>query len=87
VCTALAARGRTVIVECEDFEEEEFYIGRILRVRPDAVIFHHFDAVAVWEDEPTAIPFAEITRVRFDERYTEVFAPYLGEPPAAPPAP
>lgn len=78
---ALRASGRIVIVECEDFEEEEFYIGRITRVRGDAVIFHHFDAVAVWDEEATAIPFAEITRVRFNERYTDVFGPYVGEPP------
>lgn len=87
VFAALADTRRVVIVESEDFDDEEFYIGRIVGLTRDAVIFHHFDAVGVWDDEPTAIPFAEITRVRFDERYTTVFEPYIGEPPSAQPDP
>jgi hypothetical protein len=80
---ALRASRRIVIVESEEFEQEEFYIGRIVRVQDDAVVVHHFDAIGTWDDEPTAIRFADITRVRFDERYTTVFEPYVGEPPGS----
>ncbi|HEU4697630.1 MAG TPA: hypothetical protein VFS40_00465 [Gemmatimonadales bacterium] len=78
---ALEAARKIVIVESEDYEQEEFYIGRIVRVQDDAVVLHHFDAIGTWDEEPTAIRFADVTRVRFDERYTTVFEPYVGEPP------
>jgi hypothetical protein len=79
---ALGASGELVIVECEDRDEDDdqdFFIGPIVGVSDDAVGVHHFDATAAWDPAPSVVPFDEITRVRFDERYTRVFARYVGE--------
>lgn len=82
----LKRSGILVIVECEtgDPVEDAFYIGRIERVDRSSVALRHFDALGWWDDEPTRIAFDAITRVRFGERYIEVFAKYLrwrDEPP------
>jgi hypothetical protein len=84
---ALGPSEELVIVECEDREpdgeEQDFFIGPVIGVTDDAVGVHHFDATATWDPSPSAVPFDEITRVRFDERYIRVFARYVGEPPAS----
>ncbi len=43
---------------------------------------YQFDATATWDPAPTVVPYADITRVRFDERYTHMFARYVTDPPA-----
>jgi hypothetical protein len=71
-----------VIVECENDADADFCIGVGTGVSSDAVGVHQFDAKAVWDSAPT-VRYDDITRVRFDERYTHVFGRYVGEPPAS----
>jgi hypothetical protein len=80
---ALGATGQIVIVECETRDEDGFFIGPVVGVAGHAVGIHHFDATAVWDPEPSEVQFKAITCVRFDERYTDVYATRVGEPPAA----
>src|SRR6185295_10490642 len=80
---ALGTTGELVIVECEARNgDDDFYLGPVVAVAGDAVAVHHVDGTAVWDKEPSVIPFDAITRVRFGERYTDVFARHAGEPPA-----
>lgn len=81
--TALGATQQIAIVECETRDEDAFLIGPVAGVAKHAVGIHNFDATAVWDSAPSEVPFKAITCVRFDERYTQVYARYVGEPPAS----
>jgi hypothetical protein len=81
---ALAAAGEFVIIECEARRDgQDFYIGLVVAVANDAVAVHHLNTTAVWDPEPSIVPFDEITRVQFSERYTKVYAQYGGQPPGS----
>jgi hypothetical protein len=81
---ALAAREEMVIVECERRRvKQDFFIGPVIAVAEDAVGMRFITPTAEWDVEPSVVPFAEITRVRFAERYTQVLSRYAHEPPAS----
>lgn len=79
VFASLQELGKNIIVEHEslDCDEGEFYIGRIEKVLKNKVIFGHFDADCIWEDEPCEILFSQITSVTFGSRYIEVLSKYV----------
>ena len=61
----LEARGRFLIIEGEDW----FEIGVIRAVRKKSILFQDFDANGGWQ-EIHKIPYDEITRVCFGDRYS-----------------
>lgn len=79
---AFGAMRQIAIVECETRDEDAFLIGPVAAVAEHAVGIHNFDATAVWDSAPTEVRVRAITCVRFDERYTQVYARYVGDPPA-----
>lgn len=83
VFQALAATAEVVTVECEPTEEDEFLVGKVVGLSPDAVGIHHFDSTAVWDSSPIVVPFGAVRRVSFGTRYTRVFARYVSDPPAS----
>lgn len=70
---------KNIIIEHEspDDKEWEYWIGRIEKVLKTKVLFLHFDADGIWQDEPYEIPFSRITSVTFDSRYVTVFSKYV----------
>ena len=81
---ALAARQEMVIVECERRRvKQDFFIGPVIAVAEGAVGMRFITPTAEWDAEPSVVPFAEITRARFAERYTQVLSRYAHEPPAS----
>lgn len=81
---ALAAREEMVIVECERRRvKQDFFIGPVIAVAEGAVGIRYITPTAEWDVEPSVVPFAEITRVRFAERYTQVLSRYAHEPLAS----
>jgi len=82
VLKSLLAYGKNLIIECEtgDDDLDEFFIGRIEKLNKASVSFRHFDALGQWDDEPTTIRFRDITRIRFEERYIEVYSKFLTMP-------
>ena len=70
---------KNIIIEHESLEEKEwdFWIGRIEKVLKTKVVFRHFDADGIWQEEPYEIPFSRITSVTFDSRYVTVFSKYV----------
>ena len=70
---------KNIIIQHESLEEREwdFSIGRIEKVLKTHVVFRHFDADGVWQEEPYEIPFSRITSVTFDSRYVNVFSKYI----------
>lgn len=73
------SKGGNIIIEKEssDDEECEFAIGRIVKVLSTKVIFEHFDADGVWQEEYYSIPFSQITSVTFSSRYVEIYSKYV----------
>ena len=71
--------GNNIIIEHESLNEDEweYYIGKIEKVLKTKVLFRHFDAEGVWQDELYDIPYSRITSVTFDSRYVNVFSKYV----------
>jgi hypothetical protein len=81
--STLQARGRNIIVECEDPDDDEddvFLIGQILDVTVTSLSFTHFDSLGRWDDAPRTIPLEDITQVQFESPYVEIFSRHLEVP-------
>ena len=76
---SLQKLNKNIIIQHESLEETEwdFWIGRIEKVLKTKVVFRHFDADGIWQEEPYEIPFSRITSVTFDSRYVNVFSKYV----------
>jgi len=66
-----------VIVECEDLEEPLFVIGPIKKVNSDSVSIRYYDPTGLLDKKPTKVKYKDITLVKFDDRYINVFKKYL----------
>jgi hypothetical protein len=73
--------GELVIVEAEESQEDEFWLGRIADVDEDGIWLLPLGALGEWDHEAVAITYGEITQMRFRERYAEVYARYASPPP------
>jgi len=79
VFLSLQKAERNIIIEKEslDDDEWEFAIGHIEKVLKNKVLFKHFDADGIWQEELLEIPFSQITTVTFGSRYVETFSKYV----------
>jgi hypothetical protein len=77
VFQSLKKNDRHVIVECEDMEEPMFLIGPIKRINKKSVSIQYYDATGLLDKKPTTVKFDDITIIRFDERYLNIFRKYL----------
>lgn len=66
-----------IIVECEDLKEPLFVIGPIQKVNTNSVSIQYFDPTGLLDKKPTKVQFKDITLVKFDCRYINVFRKYL----------
>jgi hypothetical protein len=66
-----------VIVECENLEEPVFLIGPITKVNKNSVSIQYYDPTGLLDKAPTKVNFKDITLVKFDNRYINVFKKYL----------
>jgi hypothetical protein len=73
----LMSHGYHVIVECEDLKDPLFVIGPIKRVNKSSVNIQYYDATGLLDREPTRVKYEDITLVKFDDRYINVFRKYL----------
>jgi len=79
IFTSLKQQNLSVIVECEEKANAAFTIGPIASINKKSVSIRHFDASGILADTPTKISYKDITIVRFDERYINVYTKYLRE--------
>ena len=70
-----------IIVERESLDDDEceFAIGKIVKVLKTKVIFKHFDADGIWQENDYEIPYSQITSVTFDNRYINTYSKYIKE--------
>jgi len=80
--TALAEWDENVVLQCEDAEEDiqDYYIGRVLGVDGDTVLFSNFDALGHWDVEPDVIDLHDVTQVELRTPYMLTFSKYLDGP-------
>ena len=81
IFTALQKQPGFVIIE--DDIGEQFAIGKIAKVGYRYLVLEHFDANGIWHDDPLTIPYASITHVAWNTRYTNTWEAYLASKEAA----
>lgn len=69
--------GKYYIVECERLDDGDFYLGEIIKVNKQSIVFQHFDGVGEWEEKPTKIAYKDITSVSVDKRYINIISKYV----------
>ena len=74
---SLRNRDLHVILECEDLEDPVFLIGPITRVGKKSVSIHYYDSTGKQDEKPTKVRYEDITILRFDERYINIFRKYI----------
>jgi len=67
----------TVTLQCEELNEDYFFIGKVKRVDEDAVWIHHFDSEGVLSETWDLIPFESINKVGFDEPFANMLSRHL----------
>lgn len=66
-----------IIVQCESFEENYFYEGKVTGINKGEIVMKTFDTTGVWDDEEVHIPLNKITNVSFGGRYITTISKYL----------
>lgn len=67
---------QTVIIECEEYDIEDFYIGKVLEIKEKQLQFLYFDTMGRWRERPNEINYNEITSVSFADRYSAIYSKY-----------
>ena len=75
----LEKRDYFAIAECEDLKEPSFTIGEIKKIGKQSVGIRYFSPRGVIDKKPTKVKYKEITLVKFDDRYTNMYRKYLEE--------
>ena len=76
----LKRRDLHVIIECEEEEDPDFFIGPVERVSLHSVGIQYYDPAGRLLEQLSIIAFEDITKVTFGDRYTTVFRKYLKAP-------
>lgn len=70
--------GELVVLETESTQPDEgdIWLGRVVSVSGDTVELIYIDATGCWDDEPSQVPVADITRMEVCSKYCRLFAKY-----------
>ena len=80
VLEAVRLHYRHAIIECEGPEGGAFYLGELAGVEGDEATLHYIQVNGTRERALTRVALDDVTLVRFDERYVNLFGRYaLGE--------
>lgn len=52
---------------------EVFNIGSVVEIHEDLLEFRTYDSLGVWEEKPRTIWYSDITTIKFDTRYANIF--------------
>ncbi len=74
---SLKSLGGNVIVEGEEPWVDEFFIGKIIRINKKTLSMRHFDGTGKWNEKLSYCPYEDISSVRFDCEYVNVFSRHL----------
>jgi hypothetical protein len=62
-----------MVLECEALNEDEFYIGRVLKTTAAGVQFREFSGIAKWAEKPSTINLKDITSCQVGTNYINVY--------------
>ena len=65
------------IIELEDQDNPEFYIGKIERINSKSIRFNYFTGIARWEDESCSIKLDRVTSCQINNNYLNVYERYF----------
>lgn len=71
--TQLSREHGFMIIECEDRDEPDFFIGRVVYSNEALVRFKFFSSTARWNETADEIAFADITCCQVDSHYLTVY--------------
>lgn len=77
IFTSLYNLKENIIIECENMNENSFYIGKIEKIMDYGFTFRCFDSNGKWDERSDVINYLHITSVTFKSRYINVFSKYL----------
>lgn len=66
-----------VIIECENQEEPDFFIGPLQKIGKNSVSILNYDPTGQLDKKPSKISYKDITSITFDNQYSTVFRKYL----------
>ena len=65
-------------VQCEgQIEKCTFYLGKIIELTSDSILFRALDMFGKWDKDPDNIPIDEITQMTFGDNYSKMFFKYV----------
>ncbi len=77
LCTDLQKCGQVVHVDCEGYDESQFYVGKIVSVSDKTAEVLCFDGLGVWDKKPTTVEYKKITCITVGSRYADTISKYL----------
>lgn len=77
LCADLQKSGQVVHVDCEGYEESQFYVGKIVSVSEKAAEVLCFDGLGIWEKKATTVDYKKITCITVGSRYADTISKYL----------
>jgi len=77
IFASLKSHDLHIILECEDLKEPVFLIGPIKKVNNKSVSIQYYDPSGKLDKTATKVNYKDITLVKFDDRYLNVFRKYL----------
>jgi len=77
VLDELTIHNKNIIIECEDIELTNFFIGRIKGINKKSLYLLYFNGAGEWDKEPIEILFNEITSLGLESNYINVISKYL----------
>jgi hypothetical protein len=69
-----------VIVECLYGSEDSFQIGPIVQVKENKMKMDYFNSLGEFDEQPVSIKYKDITFVRIDSPYANLFYKYASRP-------
>lgn len=69
-----------ISVECEEQREKcTFFLGKIVTIEDDGVVFKDVGVDGEWDDETHKISYADITQITFGDNYSKTFYKYANK--------
>jgi hypothetical protein len=65
------------ILEVEGPQFNQFLIGRVIELKADYVLFHHFDGAGKWNKKYSKMKYSDITRLQFNSYYVKKYLRHI----------
>ena len=77
---SLRSQYDSVILECESrvwAAEDEFYLGRVLKVDEGRTVLRCIDSSGTWDPEPITVDHQDLTKIQFDTPYINLISRHM----------